>query len=241
MISIDNEIFKLEFELQQLNIEYEQHRQIVEAARNEIDNAVLDIVTSRMEEVAIAAEREGAYELLDELTVEEQFGNYLITTTSGRTDFSKKEIQNLPNLLKKGKVAKDGSVYRRIPMKKRVPTSSLEAMKEREAHNEAVRQRQREARLSGAGDRVLQAANHFRDAMRDRLAAARKQSQQNNTKPDFKTASSKQDPTKAWVIPAKNLDFTQYLANINDQLANEIEQAVVGIITHYLEMLRGIL
>ena len=52
-------------------------------------------------------------------------------------------------------------------------------------------------------------------------------------KPEFRTASEKQDPDTTWVIPAKEMDMTGYLMDMNKRIQENIYQSVAFIVESY--------
>jgi hypothetical protein len=50
---------------------------------------------------------------------------------------------------------------------------------------------------------------------------------------NFKTVSDKQDPSEHWVIPAKDMDMTEYLMDLNNELASFQVKAVQAIVSNY--------
>jgi hypothetical protein len=54
-----------------------------------------------------------------------------------------------------------------------------------------------------------------------------------NKRVDFRTASEKQDPDTTWVIPAKEMDMTGYLMDMNKRIQDNIYQSVMFIVESY--------
>lgn len=63
------------------------------------------------------------------------------------------------------------------------------------------------------------------------------QSRKTGGKIDFKTATSKQNASTQWVIPARKVDVNEEIAQINEQLRLEAEEEIQRIVDFYLEPL----
>jgi hypothetical protein len=117
----------------------------------------------------------------------------------------------LPFLLKNAKPIKDGSgVYKVIPVGKAGIKPSF-------AKNIIDEQR----RIS---------------AERIEAAKARARSVAPTGSQIFKTATSKQDPSKSWVQPAKEKDFTDDVNAINHNLQQSMDDSIHDIIRNYMEL-----
>jgi hypothetical protein len=196
----------------------------------EINDSLLGIVRGATDEALSYAASIGAKDFIQDIDVIESGGTFLITTLSGRTDYSTPEVKNLPNLLKNGKVGKDGTVYKTIPIKKKTAKSSME-----QGIDTGALQAKARAQLLDNGvnstNRLSAMVESFSQQIRNQPKATTPQ--EKPTIDSFKTASSKQNPATQWVIPEKNMDMTEFLFNLNSSIANDIEQTTTSIIQKY--------
>ncbi len=135
----------------------------------------------------------------------------------------------LPSLLRTGKTSKDGSVYKVIPLPtireyKTRSLSNVDAMQARAA--EIKRERIDHNRTLDAG-RMARA-----------LAATAPRAQMNvEVTPavgkEFRTATSKQDQTTQWVRPARDINITNELMDINSRMDAQIRNVTQSIIHRY--------
>ena len=197
-----------------------------------------------MVEAAQYAAEIGADEFIDDVDVAEIGGSYNIITRSGQTNYSQPEVKNLPNLLKNGKVAADGSRYKVIPLNdnsssKRMGNSIFEDQQALQSKIQAARESLRNNLRIGSSPRTNQMTERFREMIRQNMPAREsffslnKVKQNSTVKPRFATASSKQDPATSWVIPARELDMTGYLMDINSRIQQNIYDTVSTIVNEY--------
>lgn len=177
---------------------------IGEALRERLDNA-LD------KAVSLGIQKDSSEFINDLVKIDDQF---LISTSSGSTDFSDPPFPMLDRLLSNNaKPMKDGSgVYKVIPVgapsknpKKNIHTNIFDAQK------------------------ALMAERHQKSSQ-DYNSIAPK-----NSKTNFRTATSKQNRDTQWVLPAKEKDFNQELNDINAELSESRDDIVLGIIKNYME------
>lgn len=182
---------------------------VISKARDEIDTVVAMRGQEAIDEaVEIGAQKESA-DFINDLRLDTL--NFEVKTHSGQLNFDEPPRPMLPYLLKNAKPMKDGSgVYKVIPVGK-------PGIKPSFAKNIFDEQR----RISA--ERIEQA--------RARARAIAPQGSQ-----IFRTATSKQDPTKQWVQPAKEKDFTEDVATINQNLRDSLDDTIRDIINSYLDM-----
>jgi len=129
-----------------------------------------------------------------------RFGSdYKIVTNSGQTDFTVPPFPMLPKLLKNAKVAKDGSLYKVIP----------------------VKQNPKKKRAITTVD-IMRQINESRRASKE----AKKAEKDSSGEVNFRTASSKQDANTKWVHPGKEGDMTQKLRDINARMGLAIDRII---------------
>ena len=182
---------------------------IVNRAHKEIEAAVNQYGQNAVDQaVEIGAQKESA-DFINQV----QFDTFHheINTEHGQLNFDEPPRPMMPYLLKNAKPMRDGSgVYKVVPVGKPGNKPSF-------AKNIYDEQR----RIS---------------AERIESAKARARSIAPPGSQIFRTVTSKQDPTTQWVQPAKEKDFTQDVADINQNLRNTISNAIKDIINSYMEM-----
>lgn len=216
---------------------------VCDAASQDVNEAILTIVSEAMVEAAEYAAEIGADEFIDDVDVAEIGGSYNIITRSGQTNYSQPEIKNLPNLLRNGKTAADGSKYKVIPIgssnSRKMGNSIFEDQQALQSKIQAARDSLRNDLRVGQSPQANAMTERFREMIRKRMPARESffkldRVKQNSTvEPRFVTASSKQDPETSWVVPARDLDMTGYLMDINSRVQQDIYDTVTAIINEY--------
>lgn len=214
-------------------------------AAQDIAVAITELLTAALDEAVTLGNDLGIEDFSDQIRAVQTGSTYQIITDSGRTDFTEDARPMLKHLLKNPKRAKDGSLYKVIPMRNRSSKKQITSIYEAQREQQAAQQAAREALKTGMGTGVDPLSGQ---AMFSGLAAARdfvarkKQMQDlmnknNDAGPkEFRTASSKQDPSTAWVIPAKQRDMTQVLVDLNRRLESDIQSTVQSIVRQYEEL-----
>lgn len=210
MINLFFELDRLRASLESKGLDKRTVDDIVDKARRDIqvafEQAGKDAMLAAIE-VGVA-KRSSSF--INELMLD---GNTLeLTTQSSNLNFSEPPFPMLPKLLKGGKPLKDGSgVYKVIPVgtpgdnRPKVSTNIYDAWKQNNARQAEV-----------AAERI-------------------KKSAPKGSKATFRTATSKQDPTKNWVMPAQEKDFTEEVKVINVDLEHKMAEIIAGIIREYEE------
>jgi len=179
---------------------------VVAQAQQDINSAISSKQDAAMDEAVDVGVQKGSADFINDLRPSDDA--FELETESGRTDFSLPPYPNLHNILKNPKVAADGSLYKVIPVGAPSPPRNIAA-------------------------NIFDAARAM-DIERKEQAAAQSRTPR-NVKTTFRTASSKQDATNSWVLPAKPMDFTDDLNQINSQLRDNIESTITEIINSYKE------
>lgn len=179
---------------------------IVQQAQNDINEAMAEKQAVAMDEAINVGVQKGSADFINDLRPSDDA--FELETESGRTDFTLPPYPNLNNLLKNPKVANDGSLYKVIPVG--APSAPR-----------------------NIASNIFDAARAM-DIERKEQAAAQSRTPK-NVKTTFRTASSKQDSTQSWVLPAKEMDFTDDLNQINSELRDTLEIIVTSIINSYKE------
>ena len=203
------ELDRLRSALQSRGLEASAINIIMLKAESEIDQASSSVMTAAMDEaVSRGVELESA-DFINQL--KPNYGAFTLETESGNMDFSESPFPMLPRLLQGASPIKDGSgVYKVIPIGgKSTPKPSI-ASNIFDAH------------------KAISAT---------RAEAARKQ--YNGMAPtgsvQFRTASSKQDSSKDWVMPAKSKDFTDSMKSINDSVEQQMNDIILDVVRNYEE------
>jgi len=203
---------------------------IADSFSEEINLSTLDIVKNYTDSAINYAYSIGAKEFVHDINIIEKADGFEISTLSGKTDFSIPEIKNLPNLLKNGKTGKDGNVYKKIPMKKKRATTSMQ-----QAVDTNLLQGNARAQLVDKGvnstNKITAMVESFSQQLRNQVRPTERA--ENTTVDSFRTASSKQDPNTSWVIPKKDMDMTSFLRDLNHSMAGDIANTISSIIEKY--------
>lgn len=230
MINSETELDRLRQTLLVKGLDEEVVFEIVQQAATEIHSALIDIAYDALVEVEQLAITSKSSKFATDIQLNISPNDISIDTASGRHDFSEPARQMLPSLLKSPKIAKDGSLYKRIPMKVKSisPGGLIEAHRALNEINAAKRAALKDqAARSGELPTTQVSAGldmaHFQ--------GNRKNSQTTEIK--FKTASSKQSPDVNWVQPAKDLDFGLTLHNANSDIDSRVALTVADIISKY--------
>lgn len=238
MINPDFELDRLRWHLQDREWLSQEIDEIVYAASDEINNVILDVISNASATAITHAEEIGAEDFISDINIVQEGSIYLIGTRSGRTDYSVAKVENLPNLLKNGKLAADGSIYRVIPIKEKtnkIPTSSFQVMKSRQEQIQKTRETIIQNNKASRSDRANIMADQFRQNLSKTLVPRKSNTSEVGGTTSFRTASSKQNPETSWVIPEKDRDMTQYLIDLNDRIKETIEESVLTIINFYMQ------
>jgi hypothetical protein len=239
MINPDAEIARLRNYLMNRNWLSHEADEICDLASRDINEIILDIISNAVAEATEHAEELGATEFIEDINVVEIGGGFIITTHSGKTDFSQPERQMLHDLTKNGEISEDGHKYKVIPVgtsKREIsrPTSIFEQLQQSQREQAEARASLLENNMDNRSARAQHMASHFRSIISKRLNDIHgARSQRTSEKPEFRTASTKQDPAVSWVIPAKEMDMTGFLMDMNKRIEDTISDSIILIIDSY--------
>jgi hypothetical protein len=124
----------------------------------------------------------------------------------------------LPWLLKNGKVAKDGSIYKRIP----IGSGKNKETKKLSMGMEAMSDK---GSLSSITEDIVSSFNVSTPVIVEKTSEEVR----------FKTASSKQDPTENWVLPSKDDNISFEVQNINAQIRVKILEDIEDTLNSWRE------
>jgi hypothetical protein len=204
--------------------------EIVYNAEQELNIAILDIVTDSLQQVLQLAVEYGMDEFINNISIQPIGGVFEITTIDGKTDYTEPAIEMLPKLLQNGKTSKkDGSIYRVIPLpvikgESRRSLSNIDAISTRA---EEIKQAKQTRQMNLDAGRMTQ---QFANSMPKVTVEIEKTP---SIGKDFRTASSKQDSSTQWVKPEKKKDITFELLNINQTMVGRIEATTQYILNKY--------
>lgn len=237
MLDANTEIQRLRQNLRFKNMPENLIDSICDEVSAEISNIMSDLLAQAMSDAVSFGE---SADFIQEIRSVRDGATYSVTTDSGKTDYSEAPFPMLPKLLKNAKVAKDGSLYKVIPVKKKGSVPSRTGIA-----TEAALTNIENARVAAKQDKTNQnRGSSSPDAMKgmDTLSAmqAISRSRQKVEYPqavsgqvDFKTASSKQDANTQWVNPGKQANMTNVLKNINANLHDSIDNAIMQVISKH--------
>lgn len=229
----NQELQNMRFNLQSEGYDSDDIDTMCDGAAAMISEGITSAIADALRQAEQIGQDMGADDFLSELRVDVIGSTFIITTDSGRTDFSEPPFPMLPSLLKNAKTAKDGSRYKRIPISgnkgaKSIPTSTMQA-------TERMRDEQTIAKEQILDD-VMGAARSFAGRSTIGRAPGKQEKRANRISggtTQFATASSKQDSMTKWVMPAKDYDLSAALANINSELSITIDQIIINATQSY--------
>ncbi len=242
MLDANTELDRLRQKLRFKNLSESAVDSICDDASREISTTTSDILADAMSEAVNAGGSMQSTDFIDELRAVRSGPSFDIVTESGKTDFSEPPFPMLPKLLQSAKVAKDGSLYKVIPMKQKSGNTQRKVA----VTTEAALQQINEARFKAKEERdaekdihrslspdALKGGDTFSAMMSlssSRRKAPTKRERSNEPVTSFRTASSKQDPNTQWVLPGRTMDLSDSLRNINIDMHDNIDRAILDII-----------
>jgi hypothetical protein len=243
MLDAVTELDRLKNALRLKNLPEHVAQEICREASAEISDMVIDLISDAMSDAVSAGADVNSSQFIQEVMSTRRGQAFEVVTRSGRQDFSEPPFPMLPKLLNNAKVARDGSLFKVIPLKKKSNSSSLAVTTEEAFRNinnsrETLKE-QRRARIKEGKTGSIDPFEGM-EGIAPMLASSRgdsvkiKETQSGSI--DFKTASSKQDANAKWIKPAKNADLTDRLTSINDNLQYSIDDAIEQIIRKYGDM-----
>lgn len=240
MLDPNAELDRLRQRLRMKNLPESIVDQICDEASREISEITSDLLADAMNEAVNAGGDAMSEEFIDEIRAVRSGASFDIITDSGSTDFSEPPFPMLPRLLKNAKVAKDGSLYKVIPLQRKgikneksiTPTTEA-AFRRIESARVRAKEDKGETQRSYASPDALKGMDTM-SAMQAISSTRQKQPTPHNKSKepvvDFRTASSKQDQSTQWVYPGKKVDMSGALQNINANLHDSIDKAVEEVI-----------
>jgi hypothetical protein len=244
MIDARFEIDKIKQILRQKNIPEYTIQDICSDIARDISSATADLLADAMIEAVNAGGEVSSAEFASEVLSMRNGHTFSVDTSSGRQDFSEPPFPMLPKLLKNAKISKEGEAYRVIPISnKSGPSSGVTTEAAIRNINQArqLAKDERDAKDKGskttatldpmAGMEILAAIQGA-----GRPSPQKRESKLKEGSITFRTASSKQDASVSWVMPAKKANLTDRLRDINNNLQDSIDRVILDIINRYSGM-----
>lgn len=212
MINVFLELQRLRTNLRSKGLDEEVVELLVNKAESEIMNALQERMDSAMDLAVQSGVQKDSADFINELRPNP--GAFMLDTESGSTDFSEPPYPMLDRLLARGaKPMKDGSgIYKIIPVGK--PSNNPKP---------AIHTNIFDAQKAVYAERYESSVSQY-----NRVAPK-------SSKVHFRTATSKQNRATQWVMPAKEKDFTEDLAEINSMLGSDHDEIVMSVIRSYEE------
>ena len=155
MLDVEHEIQMFKQDLMMSGLEDDYISVLVVDLRRELREGIESIVDYGRQQAEEIGAQFDSEQFLKELNVSKFGDMYVIDTISGRTDFSVPPFQMLPHLLKNGKIAKDGSIYKVIPVKQNnEPRNTQNVMKSMNNARTVARDKRRAERNGNVNFRV---------------------------------------------------------------------------------------
>ena len=235
-MSVHLHISRLRSELSLNGLSNIESQYICDEAEDKINEAILSIVSNAVNGAIDYALSIGANDFVEDVQiVPDSNGLYQISTHSGILDYSKPEQQMLSKLLTNANTSADGRRYKVIPIEQkenRVEQSMFSMLQNRQNAIDTSRAALREQ----ASSRKLDIGNILKENITQQASAARAMRETAKSKTgqkEFRTASDRQDPSKAWVIPEKEADLTDYIQDANKSIIDQSNQVIDEIIDSY--------
>lgn len=237
MLDPQIEISKLKNTLAYAEVPRWKIDKIADQANKDIGDQVINIVANALQETVSHGANIGAEEFVKQLTVTQSGPSFKIMTTSGKMDFTEPPFPMLPKLLRNAKVAKDGSLYKVIPVGKSGNKQTLDIFDAMSKINEASRAAKEENADKNVKSQDVRSKVVTFSGMASIENIGKKtiHAESSSGKPEFRTASSKQNPNEKWVKPEKKLDMTGYLMDINTRVEKQVDEVIISVIRAYEE------
>ena len=203
--------------------------ELVHRAENDLNIAILDIVTDGLQQVQQLAIEYGIDDFVENVDIQAVGGSFEIAITGGKTDFSTPKVEMLPSLLRTGKTSKKGVVYKVIPLPtiREYKTRSLSSVDMMRSRAEDIKRERIDNNRTLDTGRMTRdfAATVPRAKVDVQVTAA--------VGKEYRTATSDQDPTTQWVKPARDINITNDLMDINSRMSAQITNVTQTIIHRY--------
>ena len=226
MLTVDGELSRLKLTMSMSGIPHDMANEVEREARLEITKRIYTALDGAMQRAQAAGEESRSEDFIEQLTAVKIGDGFRVMTDSGKTDFSSQPFPMLPSLLKNGKIAKDGSVYKVIPIAKK--SKSVTTANAAKSMNRARREMRNEINNLNDGN-----TSHLDNMINRRNKVDKQRSKRSVSDINFRTVSSKQDASNKWIHPGHKADMTNVLREINDELFQEVQLIIREVISKY--------
>jgi len=228
---IDYKVSQLRLYLSSRGVSQDTIETIIDSINSSAQSQIASILENNVFAASQRAEEMRAKGFISEIVVRPTGSGLEITTDSGNHDFSKQPFPMLDRLLAKGKVSKDGSMYKTIPIGSNNKNMTT-VVKDVAAGVSSIRDSNDKPR--SLTEAVNSMAQSFGLGARPMIKTSESKPQ---SQVQFRTASSKQDRNTQWVQPGIDADMTPILNEINATMAADIENAIDSAIReHQMEI-----
>lgn len=224
---ISHKLSNMRYHLNAMGLSYRDADRYVDLATKDINQKVSDLVSGAVEEAVSFGQIKNADEFMAQIKLDSNNGYIQISTDSGSLDFSTPATPMLPWLLKGAKTAKDGSQYKVIPVGANSNPRSPKPVKNIAQGLDAMRM----ADYSKSTDMATQMVAAFGGGSSQTMI--KPQETKSNGEIHFRVASSKQDASSKWVLPAKDGNLSSDIAEINSRLRGQIDIICDEVIEYY--------
>jgi hypothetical protein len=253
MINPDAEVERLRWFLRgNTQIDNLMIDEICSVASKEMGEIILEIVDNAVAEAIDYAAEIGCHEFIEEIDVIDSGNCYRIHTTTGKTNFSVPEFPMKDSLLKNADVTADGKKYKVIPIgaPSSAPRPNFTSSFQVQQARQNLIQEARESMKDDPGQRRSTWSKSLTENYRSRLEASvqrRKQfysDQRKQLKADigrkteFRTITE-DTPDDSWVRPARELDMTGFLMDLNSRIESTMDQTVKTVVDQYMDQFGG--
>ena len=228
---IDHKVNQLRAYLSVNGVPNQKIETLIDSINNSVQQRIASVLENGIYSASQRAEELKAKGFISEITVKPSAMGIEIATDSGNQDYSRQPFPMLDSLLARGKVAKDGSLYRTIPIGSASKPMNT-TVKDINSGVSAVREIKDKPR--SLTEMVTNMAQSFGVGARPIVKTTEARPQGDIT---FRTASSKQDRNTRWVKPGYDADMAPILSEINASMAADIQEAIdAAIREHQMEI-----
>jgi ElaB/YqjD/DUF883 family membrane-anchored ribosome-binding protein len=227
---MDYKINQLRLHLVSQGVPNAEIEDILSSINSSIQDKLTSILSSGISSAAQKAEEIKARGFLGEISIKPSHLGFEITTDSGNMDFSTPEFPMLDRLLARGRTAKDGSTYRVVPIGKNSEQKQVVSKDIQSGMSSVASQKPSKSLTEMVGNM----ATAFGMGAQ-KVVQSKSENSQKPAEVVFRTASSKQDRTRSWVIPKREADLAPAISEINAMMASEIASAIDQAIQEHRE------
>lgn len=235
-MGVQLDIERLRFDLSQSGMNSQDVFRICDDVTKEINEYIANLISNAITEAIDHALNIGADDFIDDIQVlEDSNGIYQISSRTGNLDYSQDPKEMLPHLLKNADINQHGDRYKIIPIQQKsnqVEHSMFSMMQKRQDLQDDARDALRDRAMSKRAGLV----ETINSNLAKQAFIAKTEREARNEKSgdvEFRTASSRQDASKSWVIPAKEADMTDFIKELNMTILQQSNDGIDSIINEY--------